>query len=103
MDLVAPGGIRLDGGRGLALHGTRAFHLIAREKLPGQFEVGLGATGAGIIEGYGLAVTGRLGQPDVAWNYGAIEPFAEILAEGFCDLLGQVGAVVVHRSEEHTS
>ncbi len=75
--------------------------MITGEKLPGQFEVGFGSTGAGIVKGHGFAVTGRLGQPNVAWNYGVIEPFAEVLAESLCHLLGQIGAVIVH-GEQNT-
>ena len=71
-------------------------NLIAGEKLAGQLEIGLGSAGAGIVEGDGLAVAGRLSQANVARNHGAIEPLAEVLAQGLGHLLGQVGAVVVH-------
>lgn len=70
--------------------------MIARKKLPGQFEVGFGSTGSRIVECYRSPVTGRLRKPNVARNHRAEEAFTEILPQCLGDLLGQVGPIVVH-------
>src|ERR1700690_2968957 len=78
---------------------ARAFNSIASEELPSQFEVGFGAPGTRVVQSDGLAVAWRLGQADVAWDDGFIDDLAKVLAKSLSDLLGEVGAVVVHRQQ----
>ena len=70
------------------------------EEFGGEFGVGFGAARAGVVEGDGFAVTGGLGEADVAGNGGFEEFFLEEVAEVGGDLLGEVGAVVGHGDED---
>src|SRR5215472_14059563 len=65
-------------------------------QLLGQADVAFGAAGADIIQQYGLSITGRLRQPDVAGNDGGQQLLLEELLQFLADLLGQVGSLVVH-------
>src|ERR1019366_3897542 len=75
---------------------ARAHDVIAGQKLPSQFKVRLRPTRTCIVQGHRLAMTGRLGKPDIARNHGVEEPVFEVRAERFADLLSEIGAVVVH-------
>src|ERR1035438_6565569 len=77
-----------------------AFNLIASQEFPSQFEVGFGAAGTRVVQSDRLAVAWRLSQADVAGNDGLVNDLAKVLAESLSDLLGEVGAVVVHRQQD---
>ena len=74
--------------------------LLRVEELEGQVAVGFGSAGAGVVEGYGFAVAGGFGEADVAGDDGLEELFAEEISEVVGDLLGEVGAVVVHGEQD---
>jgi hypothetical protein len=88
------------GGRRLSLQTARAFHVVARQEFSGQLEVGLGAARTPVVKSNGPPVTGSLGQTDISRNDGLEEAIFEVFAEGLGDLLGQIGAVVIHGEED---
>src|SRR5216683_3171902 len=77
-----------------------ALHLVAGEEFEGELAVGFGSAGLGVVEGYGLAVAGGFGEADVAGDAGGEELVVEEGFEVLGDLLGEVGAVVVHGEED---
>jgi hypothetical protein len=87
-------------GGGLAFFLGGALDVVAGEDFEGEVAVGFGSAGAGVVEGYGLAVAGSFGEADVAGDAGFEELFSEEAFEVFSDLLGEVGAVVVHGEED---
>jgi hypothetical protein len=78
----------------------RACDVVAGKEFKGQFAIGLGSAGFGVIEGYGFAVAGCFGQTDVAGNTCLKELVVEERFEIFIDLLGQIGAVIVHGEKD---
>src|ERR1700712_1835459 len=85
---------------GLALFGGGTDDLVVGEKLVCQVAVGFGAAGANVVKLDGLAVAWGFGKPYVARDSGLVELVAEEAFEIFSDLLGEVGALVVHGEDD---
>ena len=77
-----------------------ALDLVAGEEFEGEFAVGFGSSGFGVVEGYGFSVAGGFSEAYVAGNAGGEELVVEEGFEVFGDLLGEIGAVVVHGEED---
>jgi hypothetical protein len=87
-------------GGGLAALHFGAFEVVAGKELEGQFAVGFGSAGLGVVEGHRFAVTRGFGEADVAGDGGLEEFVVEEGLEVVGDLLGEVGAVVEHGEED---
>src|SRR5262245_5958683 len=74
--------------------------LFMRHHFLGQVQVGLGPLGPYVIEQYGFAEAGGLGQPHAARDDGAVHLVLEVLPDLDAHLLGQVGAVVGHGQQD---
>ena len=71
--------------------------LFPRQILVRQLEIRLGSAGAAVINCHGLAIRlGASGQPDIPGNHGLEEAILEKLAQCLGNLLGQIGAIVIH-------
>ena len=70
--------------------------LDARHDFFGEFDIGFGTAGLGIIENCGLAMAGSFGEADITGNTGLVEQFSKVSLELTGDPLGEVGAVVIH-------
>jgi hypothetical protein len=66
----------------------------------GEVEVALRPTTVGIVEEYGLAEAGCLGQADVPGNNGGEDLVAEELPEIVSNLLGQARTLIVHGQKD---
>src|SRR5258706_7153245 len=73
--------------------------LFMGHQLLGEFEIGLGAPRAYVVEQYRLAEAGRLPEPDAARDHGPEHGVLEVTTDLVGDLLAQVGAVVDHRQQ----
>src|SRR5436190_238084 len=78
----------------------RAFLCTAMNDLLCEANVGLGSFGFDVVKQNGLAVTWRFAKPNVARNDRGQDLIAEKLLEVGHDLVGEVGAFVVHRQED---
>lgn len=74
--------------------------MVAGEEFGGKVDVGFGSTGAWIVDGDGLTVTGSFGEANVARDGGGEEFVFEEVAEICRDLLRQVGAIVDHGEDD---
>ena len=70
------------------------------DQLGGQGLVALGADAGRIVEAYGLAVRGSLGEADVPRDDRPENLVLEVLGDLLDDFLGELGARVVHRKED---
>jgi hypothetical protein len=67
---------------------------------PRGVEVGERPSGPGVVGHHGLTVPRRLGDPDAARDRGREHRVAEVVAHLLADLVGQLGARVVHGEQD---
>src|ERR1700730_3356609 len=77
-----------------------ACDVVSAEEFEGQFAVGFGSPGLGIVESYGFSMAGGFGEAYVAGDTRLEELVVEEGFEVFVDLLREIGAVVVHGEED---
>src|SRR3989344_1775584 len=85
---------------GPLLCGSCRWSLFAAQHLAREREIGLRALGLHVVADHRLAVRGGLGQPDVAWDHGAIELVAEMRLELCRYLVVEIVARVVHGTQQ---